>query len=452
MSKPRATRKAPSARTLRNQLKNKVAEFPKCPGVYLLKDAKGVVLYVGKAKSLRARVRGYFQEHLSDTRRSLPDLMQQVADVEIIEAESEVDALLMEARLIKDIQPYYNARMRDDKLYPYLEITRHHDFPRVQITRRRDNPGSKFYGPFTDTRGLRRSLQLLQPVFRFRTCTLEISANDAKRRFRRPCLLYYIERCTAPCADLVDKKDYRKQIALLQRFLAGKRKGVLTSLAKEMKAGSEALQFEKAARLRDQIKALGALGKRGKVDFFPEATPSPIVDPMQGLKEIRRIFGLRKTPRTIDGVDISHLSGADSVGSVAAFVDGKPFKAGYRRFRIKSVAGIDDFAMISEIVTRRFKRLAADKAPFPDILLVDGGKGQLGAALAVFGSLNIRPPKVISIAKREEILYHGAPPCEVKLKRNAPALRLLQYVRDEAHRFAVHYHHILRGKRIRAEI
>jgi len=452
VSKSRATRKAPSARTLRNQLKNKVAEFPRRPGVYLLKDAKGVVLYVGKAKSLRARVRGYFQEHPSDTRRTLPDLMGQVADVETIEAESEVDALLMEARLIKDIQPYYNARMRDDKLYPYLEITRNHDFPSLQITRRRDNPASKFYGPFTDTRGLRRSVQLLQPVFRFRTCMLEISAGDARRRFRRPCLLYYIERCTAPCADLVDQKDYRKQIALLQRFLAGKRKGVLASLAKEMKASSEALQFEKAARLRDQIKALGALGKRGKVDLFPEATPSPVVDPMQGLKEIRRIFGLRKTPRTIDGVDISHLSGADSVGSVAAFVDGKPFKAGYRRFRIKSVAGIDDFAMIGEIVTRRFKRLAAEKAPFPDILLVDGGKGQLGAALAAFGSLNIRPPKVISIAKREEILYHGSPPCEVRLKRNALALRLLQYVRDEAHRFAVHYHHILRGKRIRAEI
>ena len=434
------------------QLKEKIAQFPKAPGVYLMKDAGGVVLYVGKAKSLRARVAGYFRGRPSNTRLGISDMARHVADVEVIEAESEVDALLMEARLIKDIQPRYNADLRDSKLYPYLEITRGEDFPGVYVTRKRDNPKSKFYGPFTDTRGLRRSVQLLQRVFRFRTCTLEISATDSKRRFNRPCLLYYIARCTGPCADRVSREDCRRQITLFQRFLEGKRKRVLSALNREMRACAKGLEFEKAARLRDQVTALEALGKRGRLDLFPEAAQPPVVNPREGVAQMKKVFDLAATPRTIEGVDISHLSGSDSVGAVVTFVDGKPFKSGYRRFRIKAVEGIDDFAMIGEVVERRFKRLAAEETPFPDILLIDGGKGQLRAALETFRRLAMNPPKVISIAKREELLYHGSPPREVKLKRSAPALRILQYVRDEAHRFAVHYHHILRGKKIRAQI
>jgi excinuclease ABC subunit C len=429
-------------------LKKKVAKLPRAPGVYLMKDAKGVVLYVGKAKSLRNRVGSYFQERPGDARQRLGDLVGRVADVEVVEADSEVDALLMEARLIKDIQPPFNERLRDSKLYPYLEITLGDDFPGVYVTRRRDRAKSRFYGPFTDARGLRGAVQLMQPVFRFRTCTLAISADDPKRRFQRPCLLHFIGRCTAPCADRVARGDYRKQIGLLQRFLSGKRKGVLQSLRRAMRTAADAYDYEGAARLRDQLRALEALGKRGSIDFFPEAVQPPVIDPREGLRRMAELFELPAPPRTIDGIDISHLSGADSVGSVVTFVDGKPFKHGYRRFRIKTIDGIDDFAMMGEVVARRFRRLHREKRPFPDILLLDGGKGQLRAAQEVFDRLGVTPPLAVSLAKREELLYHGRPAREIALKRSDPALRIFQYVRDEANRFAVHYHHILRGKRV----
>lgn len=437
---------------MKPDLKAKIGEFPTTPGVYLMKDARGVVIYIGKAKSLRARVGSYFQENPGDTRPKIPFMIQQVADIECVEAESEVDALLMEARLIKDVQPRYNSNLRDSKLFPYLEITRGEDFPRVEVTRQRDNTRSRYYGPFTDVTGLRQAMQMLQRIFRFRTCTLEIAADDAKRRFNRPCLLYSIRRCTAPCADRVSAEEYDRQIDLLQRFLDGKRKRVLDMLAEDMRRHAAELQFERAAVVRDQIRALEALSKRGDTDFFPEAVAPPVIDPRDGLAELQSVLGLATMPRTIEGVDVSHIGGDSAVASLVTFLDGKPFKSGYRRYRIQTVAGIDDFAMIAEVVGRRFRRLSEEETPPPDILLIDGGKGQLHSATERLSAQGTLPPVIVAIAKREELLYTGQPPREIRLKRSSPALRILQYVRDEAHRFAVHYHHILRGKKLHAEI
>ena len=434
-----------------DELKKKASALPRTPGVYLMKNARGVVLYVGKANSLRDRVGSYFQEARSGERAQIASMMPQVADFDVISAESGVDALLMEARLIKDLQPKYNADLRDSKLYPYLEITRGDDFPRVFVTRRRDNRKSKYYGPFTDARGLRHAVQLLQRVFKFCTCMRPIRADDPKRRFERPCLLYHLSRCTAPCADRVSREEYLRQIELLQRFLDGKRKRVLRDLQTRMEEFSGGLQFEKAAQARDQIRAFEALSKRGSFDFFPEAGLPPEMDAAKGLEELRRVLELPALPRAIEGVDISTLGGTDSVASVVTFVDGRPFKPGYRRFRIKSVEGLNDFAMVSEVVARRFRRLAEEQSPMPDILLIDGGKGQLQAATDALEKLGVRPARIVALAKREELLYFGQPPGELRLRRNNPALHVLQYVRDEAHRFAVHYHHILRGKRFRAE-
>jgi len=303
------------AKMSREELKKKISGFPGNPGVYLMKDSRGVVIYVGKAKSLRDRVASYFQETPGDTRPKLTTMVPQVADVEYLEAESEVDALLMEARLIKDILPKYNENLRDSKLYPYLEITRSEDFPGVYVTRQRDNPRNKFYGPFTEARALRQAVELLQRAFRFRTCTLDIRADDPKRRFNRPCLLHYIERCTAPCAALVSREEYRRQIDLFQRFLEGKRRPVLKALAEEMRRRSEALEYEKAARLRDQIRALESLSRRGASDFFPEATAPPVLNPREGLEELQDLLSLPQRPRTIEGVDVSNLGGEDAVGS-----------------------------------------------------------------------------------------------------------------------------------------
>jgi excinuclease ABC subunit C len=429
----------------------KVKQFPASPGVYLMKDAKGVVLYVGKAKNLRNRASHYFSKAAAEDARTA-DLVPLIADIDFLPAESEVDALLLEARLVKDIQPRFNVELKDDKTFPYLQIRMREDFPRVEFTRQPRRRGVRLYGPFTSARTLRHAIRVLQRIFQFRTCGLDIDADDSRWRWFRPCLLHSIRQCTAPCNFRVTKEEYRKQIRSLRMVLEGKKDRLIREMEREMEEASKALLFEKAARLRDDIAALQGLGQRGDVerDVQPEVFP---IDPKKGLAGLRKVLGLTQTPRTIEGVDIAHLGGSDTVASLVSFIDGLPFKPGYRRYRIKSVQGIDDFASIREVVTRRFRnahlRRSGDEGQvFPDILLIDGGKGQLNAALDAFAVLGVEPPCLISLAKREEEIYRPGEAEPLRLSRHAAALRLLQYVRDEAHRFAQHYHHILRRKKL----
>jgi excinuclease ABC subunit C len=427
----------------------KVRTFPTKPGIYLMKDAQGRVIYIGKAKNLRARAGSYFQKTAADDKR-IKDWIGEVADVDFLEADSEVDALLLEARLIKDIQPRHNADLKDDKSFPYLQITTGEDFPRVNFTRTPLDHGVKLYGPFPKAKALRGAIQVLQKVFKFRTCSLEIDEDDPRWRWFRPCLLSSIDQCTAPCNLRIDKETYRKDINRLRLFLDGKKAQVLREIEDEMKEASKALQFEKAGRLRDELKALQNLNLRG--DLGKHAQPEVFyVDPRRGLKGLRKVLNLESTPRTIHGVDIAHLGGTETVGSLVTFIDGLPFKPGYRRYKIKSVPGVDDFASIREVVSRRIQGLQERDEPFPDIFLIDGGKGQLGAALAAFEALGVKPPTLISLAKREEEIYVPGRSEPIVLSRRSFALRLLQYVRDEAHRFAQHYHHMLRKKRTMGE-
>jgi excinuclease ABC subunit C len=423
----------------------KVKQFPTAPGIYLMKDAQGRVIYVGKAKNLRSRAGSYFHKTAADDKR-ICDWIAEVADVEFLIADSEVDAMLMEARLIKDIQPQYNRDLKDDKSFPYLQITTGEDFPRVNFTREPLDRGVKLYGPFPRAKTLRGAIQVLQRVFKFRTCSLDIEEGDPRWRWFRPCLLHSINQCTAPCNIRIDKESYRADIRRLQLFLDGKKDILLKEMNEEMREASKALQFEKAARLRDEIKALGAISLRG--NLAQHAQPEVFyVDPRKGLKGLKKILKLDSIPRTIDGVDIAHLGGNEMVGSLVTFIDGLPFKPGYRRYQIKSVEGIDDFASIREVVSRRIKGLQERDEPFPDIWLIDGGKGQLSSALAAFETLKVVPPTLIALAKREEEIYVQGRSDPIVLSRRSFALRLLQYVRDEAHRFAQHYHHMLRKKR-----
>jgi excinuclease ABC subunit C len=423
----------------------KVKLFPTTPGVYLMKDAQGRVLYVGKAKNLRSRASSYFLKAAAEDRR-IRDWIGEVTDIDYLLAESEVDALLMEARLVKDIQPKCNHDLKDDKSFPYLQITTGEDFPRVNFTREPMDHGVKLYGPFTSAKSLRGAIQVLQRIFKFRTCSLEIDENDPRWRWFRPCLLHSIDQCTAPCNLRIDSDTYKKDIRRLKLFLEGKKAAVIKEIEEEMHEASKSLLFEKAARLRDELKALQTINLRG--DLEKHAQPEVFyVDPRRGLKGLKQVLGLDYIPRTIDGVDIAHLGGTETVGSLVTFVDGLPFKPGYRRYKIKSVKGIDDFASIREVVTRRVKGLQERDEPFPDIFMIDGGKGQLNAALAAFESLKIPPPTLISLAKREEEIYLPGEAQPIMLSRRSYALRLLQYVRDEAHRFAQHYHHLLRKKR-----
>jgi len=422
----------------------KVRSFPHVPGVYLMKDSAGRVIYVGKAKDLRSRAGSYFLKAAAEEPRTAR-LVPEIHDIDFLEAESEVDALLMEARLIKDIQPKFNQDLKDDKTFPYLEIHTDEDFPRIAFTREPSPRGTKLYGPFASAAGLRGAIQVLQKVFRFRTCTLDIDENDPKWRWFRPCLLASIRQCTAPCNLRISKEEYRKDIRRLQKFLEGKKKSLLEEMRSEMAAAAEELRYEEAARLRDEIHLLETLDQRGELDTHvqPEVFP---VDPKKGLAGLQRVLRLETCPRVIEGVDIAHLAGRETVASLVQFIDGLPFKPGYKHFRIREVVGADDPASIHEVVARRFHRLRAEGEVFPDILLIDGGKAQLNAALAAFAALEIEPPTVISLAKRREEVFMPACDEPLHLSRHSFALRLLQYVRDEAHRFAQHYHHILRRK------
>lgn len=425
------------------------AKFPATPGVYLFQDQEGRVLYVGKAKNLRARVQTYFLQAAADDQRTA-QLVTEAYDVDFLNADSEVDALLMEARLIKDVQPKFNRSLRDDKTFPYLQITTHEDFPRVEVTRTPKATGVKLYGPFTSVTALRGALQVLQRVFKFRTCSLDIDEGDERWRWFRPCLLASIDQCTAPCNLRVSKVDYRRDVARLRTFLEGGRKRLLAELTAERDEAARALRFEKAARLRDEIQLLERLDERGELE--ENAQPEVFyVDPKKGLKGLQKVLGLREPPRVIEGVDIAHLGGNETVAALVQFIDGLPFKPGYRRFRIRDVRGVDDFASIREVVARRFQRLEATGESRPDLLLVDGGKGQLSHAMEAFEFLGITPPTVISLAKKEELVYLPGESEPLRLSRHAFALRLLQYVRDESHRFAQHYHHLLRRKRTLGE-
>jgi excinuclease ABC subunit C len=343
------------------------------------------------------------------------------------------------------VQPRFNQELKDDKTFPYLEIRIREDFPRVEFTRKPRPRGTKLYGPFTNAKKLRAAIGVLQKIFRFRTCSLDIDEGDERWRWFRPCLLHSINQCTAPCNLRISREEYRRGIKRLLLFLDGKKTRLLREMRREMEQASTELKFEKAARIRDEIKSLENLDLCGKLDenVQPEVF---YIDPKKGMAGLKKIFDLPHFPRRIEGVDIAHLQGGETVASLVQFIDGLPFKHGYKRYKIRTVQGVDDFASIREVVSRRFLRLAKEGESLPDILLIDGGKGQLSSAVEALEAIGSKPPLVLSLAKREEEIFLPGESEPRKLSKHSYALRLLQYVRDEAHRFAQHYHHILRRK------
>jgi excinuclease ABC subunit C len=427
------------------KLAEKAKALPKSPGVYLMKDDKGRVIYIGKSASLRDRVGSYFLAS-AKLEYKKAGLLDDIVDFDTIQTDSEVEALLAENRLIKDVQPKYNARLLDDKTFPYLMITTKDDFPGIFITRE-PRTDAKLYGPFTSVYALKEAVSLLQKAFKFRTCHLEISEGDDTRRFFRPCLLYPIKQCTAPCAAKIDKETYRQDINRLIRFLDGDKKRVLDGLEHDMLEASKEMNFERAARLRDEIKALQALGDRAKKGDESYWQPEAFIhNPQEGVAALQDALGLAEPPQIIEGIDIAHLQGGEMVGSKVCFIDGVPFKDGYRRYKIKHTQGNNDYLSIQEIVSRRYREAGTNNELYPHIILIDGGLGQLHAAMDVFKTMDVKPPMVISLAKKEELVYVQAKHEPIRLPRNHLGLKMLQYLRDEAHRFAQHYHHILRRK------
>jgi excinuclease ABC subunit C len=415
-----------------------------------MKGSADKVLYIGKAKNLRSRVASYFQpggELVTSRGPKITEMINRVKAVDYLETANEVDAVLQEARLIKDIRPPYNTDLVDDKTFPYLEIVTGEDFPGVYITRRPRPRATRLFGPFAGAKDLRAVLVVLQKIFKFRTCKLNISGDDPKRKFFRPCLLYSIKQCAAPCADRIDKSEYKKIIADLIKFLKSKRSTILRQLKKQMAGAAEAFEYEKAAMYRDRIRLIERLDRRGTPDenVQPEVFAA---DPTEALEQLQELLQAPQPVRIIEGIDVANIAGAESVGSLVKFIDGRPFKSGYRRFKIKMVKGIDDYAMIAEVVKRRYKHALAGEELWPDLVLIDGGLGHLHAAEEAFKQMNAPIPKIASIAKREEEIFLQGSNKPLKLPAHSPVRKLLQYVRDEAHRFAQHYHHILRSKKM----
>ena len=571
----------------RRDFAHRLTITPERPGVYMMKDAKHKILYVGKASSLKSRLRSYFGSTQTLSTK-IQKMVSRVADFEFIVTDSDAEALLLECTLIKRYRPVYNARLKDDKSYPYIKIDTSEDFPQVYVTRRVEEDGARYFGPFATANSIRRTLDLLKKLFPYRSCTKVITGKDA-----RPCLEFYINRCVGPCIGAVSKEEYHKVVQQVILFMEGNSEKVVGDLWQKMQDASGKLEFERAAVLRDQARSVQRVmeeqrekvvsrsghdmdviamaegqdetwvevffirkGKLvGRDHFIMEGTkgdppehimaefikqfyqsvsfiaprimlqhspededliqawlrekrgrPVALIRPQRGdhrkliemvaenasqglaqmrakwlyntdavqqaVAELQEELNLPNPPRRMECYDISNIQGTNSVGSMVTFQDGLPRPDHYRRFRIKAVEGIDDYSMMQEVLRRRFKRLAAttgrgkgasDKEDerdlhhagtgggdswgiIPDLVLIDGGKGHLSAALEVFLELGVDFIPLASLAKENEWLFAPYTPEPIVLPANSQALYLVQRIRDEAHRFAITYHRRLRSK------
>ena len=433
----------------REKLAEVAKNLPDSPGVYLMQDREGEYLYIGKASSLIKRVSSYFLES-ADLGPWKQGMLPNIDNIETIECTSSWEALLLESRLIKDHRPKYNTLQLDDKTYPYLVITTKEDFPGVYITRNPSEPrfkSAKTFGPFTSVSALHQAVHVLQTIFKFRTCDLTIDANDESLRFFRPCLLHAIDRCTAPCGAKINKTQYKESINRLVKFLTSKRSVMLREMREAMHEASTSKAYERAAELRDQIDAIEKLDDHSGKDVVWQSEITVFAqDASAGMKSLRRALDVDSEFRFIEAFDIAHLQGQETVAAKVAFMDGRPYKEGYRRFKIKSSTN-DDYQSMREVISRRYRDAGRGLELYPDLILIDGGRGQLSAVMETFEQWEQRPPHVVSLAKKEELIYlpHQTEP--IKLGRNNEALKLLQKLRDEAHRFAQHYHHYLRHKK-----
>jgi excinuclease ABC subunit C len=541
-------------------ISEQLKQLPANPGVYLMKAVNGAIIYVGKASDLHNRVRSYFQASAKLTPKT-QQLVTEANELEFFITASEYEALILENNLIKRYRPHYNVRLKDDKTFPYIRIDINEQWPSVSFTRRLKNDGARYFGPFTSPWSVRQTLKVLEGIFRFRSCNRSIDGTD-----KRPCLKYHLGHCLAPCIGAVNREEYKKAIKQSILFLEGKQEKVITELQQQMKSASESLEYERAARLRDQIQAIKSVIEGQKVaavvtgeedviafaadkdqayvqvffirggkligresfvldgtsaeapeqimtsfvkQYYASATYIPpilllqhtiedksaiqewlkqkrngavsIQVPRKGnkkkllqivaenasqglqqmkikqlaatdvmeiaLKEIKEKLSLPRIPERLEGYDISNIQGREAVGSMVVFEKGRPKPYHYRRFRIKTVSGANDYAMLQEVLKRRFKRFGnteiqtteGDWGILPDLVLIDGGKGQLNMVQKAMKEIGAETISLASLAKENEEVFIPGRKTPIILPRNSPGLQLLQRVRDEAHRFAVTY-------------
>jgi len=406
-------------------IKKKIEKIPSTSGVYIFLDGNNEMLYVGKASNLKKRIKSYFQRQYNPPR--IEAMISQIRDLDYITTPSSVEALIYEANLIKEKKPKYNIEFRDDKSYPYLKLTVNERFPRLFITRGKKSDGALYYGPYPNVKLLRKALSIVREIFVLRSC---------KKLPHKRCLKAHMRQCLAPCDGSISEEEYNKTVQEVKMFLEGRKEDLLKELSKRMKKAADNLAYEKAIALRDKIEALSAVWKGRK-------PPPPLDREISQLKEVLRIQVL---PARIEAFDISNIHGEEAVGSMVSFFSGRPQKDEYRRFRIKEVTHIDDYDMLREIIKRRYERLLEKKETMPDLILIDGGKGHLNVAKSVLNRLGLSTIPVISIAKKKEQVYVHGRPGPLELSPRSAALRLIMRIRDEAHRFAISYHKLLRKK------
>ena len=544
---------------MEKSIKEILQSLPDHPGVYLMKNPKGMVIYAGKALSLRDRVRSYFQKSATLSPR-IESMVSNVSDIEWMVTESDLEALILENNLIKKHKPRYNVILRDDKNYPFLRLYEEDKFPRIEVVRRIKHDNALYFGPYVPVGAMRETLRLLKRIFPLATCKL-----DLNRKYERACIEYEIGRCAGPCIGSISEDGYKKIVKDVRLFLEGRDKDLMRSMKRQMNEEAERLNFEEAAKIRDSILRLERVVERqrivsaeagdkdviglvregvnadlqvlffrggmlvGRKDIFYEKTvgiadeeillsfieqfysrdvliPSEVLiqtrisdvellekwlserrngkvsitvpqrgkkagmlrlaienaqeaikshgkkgeEKDKGVEELQQMFDLPLIPDKIEAFDISNILGAEAVGSVVVWERGRFRKDEYRHFKIKGVTGADDFAMMQEVVQRRYSRIIKEGAELPDLIIIDGGKGQLNAAIAALEGLNIKDIGIIGLAKakdeKEDRVYLPDMPIPVELDVKSPGTHLLQHIRDEAHRFAISHHRKLRGK------
>lgn len=429
-----------------SKLKEKARQLPNRPGVYLMKDQLGSVIYVGKAKNLKKRVATYFQPSRKQTRHpKIRGLISMIRDFDVLQVKTETEALLLESKLIRQWKPKYNSAFTDDKRFLMIRLDERARFPKFQMVRNQRDDTARYFGPFAYSGMLRKTLAEMRLKF-------GILLNDTTPRKQEDGAYRLYDDVRAEIyghPNYVTPEDFRKRVEKACAFLEGKTREWLAELKEAMHEAAKAQRFERAAELRDVVAALENTIARDR--RFKRA-PALVSDSRHGLKQLRKILDLPDLPRQVECFDISHISGTYVVASMVRFKDGKPDSSQYRRFKIRSFIGNDDFKAMEEVVGRRYRRLKKESKAFPDLVVIDGGVGQVGAALKAFFALDLEPPPLIGLAKKKEtiIFADGRPP--MNLMPQSPALKLLQRVRDEAHRFANTFSAQLRSKKIRESI
>jgi excinuclease ABC subunit C len=406
-------------------IKEKLKDVPHLPGVYIMKDASGETLYIGKAKDLSKRVSSYFRESTPKTAKHMA-LLEKVKGLDYVITGSEEEALIYEASLVKEKKPKYNVDLKDDKSFPFLKLALGEKFPRLTITRKKIDDGALYFGPYTKVKLLRNAVSILKNIFPLRTC---------KKIPDESCLAYHIGQCLGPCVKKIDEKSYGEIVKQLILFLEGKKTKLIRELTDKMKKFAYEKNFEQAAVIRNRLSALLEVSDRKTADYSSWGNVA---------LKLKKILKLPKLPLKIEAFDVSNISGKEAVGSMVYFNNGLPDKSNYRKFKIRNVKGIDDYAMMKEIVARRYKRLKEENKDFPDLIIIDGGKGHLSAAYEELLKLNAGSVPVIGIAKQEEKIYTLGSQEPLDINRDSEMLHFIQSVRDEAHRFALKYHHTLR--------